>query len=366
MSAALIYPSIMVEARHPWLSRRTALRRMALAGMGGVCVAGTGALWLRAASQGALSAEPSRQGFSTIDHQLGWTKGVQFGGMFMAQEHGFLEREQLTAKFLAGGPGTDYRTIVAGGRALVSESNCAGMIEAAVRGQPILSFGAIYQRDPGCIISPAARPIRSLEDMVGKTIGLPNSVRFMISAIMRSVRIDPARVRFVPVGSDAAMLAEGQIDGYFNWATTAVPALTISGFETHQLHMDEIGAPGYGALLIARRDRIESNPDLFVRYVRALISGWQWMVDHPAETARIVVEKYADPGRSLAEQTLQAKTIVRYVRTGDALTKGMLWLDPAIFEGQIRLARDSGVIPAGFRVTPDMLMTQTIVREALK
>jgi hypothetical protein len=84
------------------------------------------------------------------------------------------------------------------------------------------------------------------------------------------------------------------------------------------------------------------------------------------ETARLVVDKYADPGRSLPEQTLQAKTIVRYVSTGDALTKGMLWLDADIFEGHIRLARDAGVVPAGFRVTPDLLMTQAIVREALK
>jgi NitT/TauT family transport system substrate-binding protein len=201
--------------------------------------------------------------------------------------------------------------------------------------------------------------------MIGKTIGLPNSIRGQVSALMRAARIDPDRVRFVPVGSDAAMLAEGQIDAYFNWATTAVPALTISGFATHQLHMDEIGAPGYGALLIARQDRIEKDFEVFVRYTRALIAGWQWMVDHPRDTARIVVDKYADPGRSLAEQTLQAETIVRYVKTGDALTKGMLWLDPAVFERHIRLARDSGTIPAGMQIDPDRLMTQDVVREAL-
>lgn len=355
----------MGDGPFPLLNRRDALRRLAIASLGAGCIAGTGLLWTRAARQGAFSDPARIAGFGHVEHQLGWTKGVQFGGMFMAQEQGFLAREKLSAKFSAGGPGTDYRTIVASGRALVSESNCAGMIEAGVRGQPIVAFGAIYQRDPGCIISPAARPIRSLADLVGKTIGLPNSIRGQVSALMRASGIDPGRVRFVPVGSDAAMLADGQIDGYFNWATTAVPALAISGFATHQLHMDEIGAPGYGALLIARRDRIERDFDLFVRYTRALIAGWQWMVDHPRETARIVVAKYADPGRSIAEQTLQAETIVGYVRTGDALTQGMLWLDPAVFERQIRLARDAGTLPAGMRMSPDLLMTQEVVRAAL-
>ncbi len=338
---------------------------MALTGLGASCAAGVGALWIRAAQQGAFAARTDTTGFDSIDHQLGWTKGVQFGGDFMAQERGFFDQERLSVHYTAGGPGTDYRTIVSSGRSLISESNVPGMIEAAIQGQPIVAFAAIYQRDPGCIISPADKPIRSLKDMIGKTIGLPNSIRGQISALMKGGGIDAAGVRFVPVGSDASMLAGGQIDGYFNWATTAVPSLTIAGFPTHLLHMDEIGAPGYGGLLIARRDQIEKDFDLFVRYTRALIGGWGWMVQHPQETAKLVVERYADPGRSIAEQTLQAETIVRYVAAGDAVNKGLLWLEPGVFEANIRLAHDAGTIPAGKTIKPERLMTQAVVKAAL-
>jgi NitT/TauT family transport system substrate-binding protein len=344
--------------------RREAMRRLALAGLGTACAAGVGSLWIRAAQQGAFSGRTGTSGFATIDHQLGWTKGVQFGGDFMAKEQGFFDREKLNVYLTAGGPGTDYRTLVSSGRALISESNAQGMVEAAIQGQPLTAFAAIYQRDPACIISPAARPIRSMRDMVGRTIGLPSSIRGQIAVLMRRARIDPASVRFVPVGSDASMLAGGQVDGYFNWATTAVPSLTIAGFATHVLHMSEMGAPGYGALLIARRDRLEKDFDLFVRYTRALIGGWGWMVAHPRETAKLVVDKYADPGRSLAEQTLQAETIVPYVAAGDALTKGLLWLDPAVFEANVRIARDAGTIPAGRRIDVSRLVTQDVVKAA--
>ena len=355
----------MVAADHRLVGRREALRRLALTGLGASCAAGVGTLWIRAAQQGAFSARTDTAGFTAIDHQLGWTKGVQFGGDFMAQEQGFFDKEKLAVHYTAGGPGTDYRTIVSSGRSLISESNCMGMIESAIQGQPIVAFAAIYQRDPGCIISPAARPIRSLRDMIGKTIGLPNSIRGQIIALMKGAGIDPDGVRFVPVGSDASMLAGGQIDGYFNWATTAVPSLQIAGFATHLLHMDEIGAPGYGALLIARRDQIDNQFDLFVRYTRALIGGWGWMVQHPQDTARLVVQKYADPGRSIAEQTLQAETIVRYVDAGDAASKGLLWLDPAIFEANIRLAHDAGTLPRDRKVSAERLMRQDVVKAAL-
>ncbi|WP_157218232.1 ABC transporter substrate-binding protein [Flavisphingomonas formosensis] len=355
-----------METAHPSFQpgRREALRRIGLAGLGTLCAAGVGSLWVRAAQQGAFSAREGRSGFSAIDHQLGWTKGVQFGGDFMAQEQGFFDREKLNVYYAAGGPGTDYRTLVSSGRSLVSESNPQGMIEAALQGQPLVAFAAIYQRDPGCIISPAARPIRSLRDMVGRTIGLPNSIRGQIGVLMRRAGLDADKVRFVPVGSDASMLVGGQVDGYFNWATTAVPSLTIAGFPTHVLHMCDIGAPSYGAVLIARRDRLEKEFELFVRYTRALIGGWGWMVAHPRETARIVVEKYADPGRSLAEQTLQAETIVPYVTAGDARTQGLLWLDPAIFEANLRIARDAGQVPADRRIDIEHMVTQDVVKAA--
>jgi NitT/TauT family transport system substrate-binding protein len=348
----------------PDRGRRDSLRKLGLAGLGTACAAGIGSLWVRAARDGAFAADAPAAGLARIDHQLGWTKGVQFGGDFMAQELGLFRKERLDVRLAAGGPGTDYRTIVASGRALVSESNPAGMIEAALQGQPLIAFAAIYQRDPSCIISAAARPIRSLKDMVGKTIGLPNNIRGQISALMRRSGIDPAGVRFVPVGSDASMLVAGQVDGYFNWATTAVPALTLAGFDAHILSMRDLGVPGYGALLIARADRLERDFELFVRYTRALIGGWGWMTEHPQETARIVVAKYADPGRDLREQTIQAETMRDYVSAGDTRTHGLLWLDPAVFEANIRLARDAGTIPAGRRIELSQLMTQAVVRAA--
>jgi NitT/TauT family transport system substrate-binding protein len=345
-------------------NRREAMRKLALAGLSTACAAGVGALWLRAAQQGAFSSETVPGGFTRIDHQLGWTKGVQFGGNFIADHLGLFEQEKLDVHFSAGGPGTDYRTIVSSGRSTVSETNPPGMIDAAIHGQPIVAFAAILQNDPGVIISSADSPISSLRDMVGKTMGLPNTIRGQVTALMQRAGIDPDSVRFVPVGTDPGMLMAGQVDAYFNWATTAVPSLEMAGFRTHTLSMSDIGAPGYGEVLIARRDRLEQEFDLFVRYTRALIGGWGWMAEHPRETARIVVEDYADPGRDVEEQAQQARMLRDYILAGDARDKGLLWINPDVFEANIRLAYDSGTIPRGMKVEPMQLMTQDVVKAA--
>ena len=50
-----------------------------------------------------------------ITHQLGWLKGVQFAGCFLAEANGHLEALGVRAEFIPGGPATDYRGMVASG-----------------------------------------------------------------------------------------------------------------------------------------------------------------------------------------------------------------------------------------------------------
>src|SRR5687767_6761380 len=94
----------------PPTNRRETLRRLGLAGLSGVTALGMGTLWWRALQEGGAE---TTAGFTPLSHQLGWVKGVQFGGDFMAEAQGYLKRERLDVAFAPGGPGTDYRTLVA-------------------------------------------------------------------------------------------------------------------------------------------------------------------------------------------------------------------------------------------------------------
>jgi len=354
---------VMATPRHR-PGRRDALRHIALGGAGAACAVGLGGLWIRAARQGAFSDDAARPGFTLIRHQLGWSKGVQFGGEYVALAHGLFEKERLDVRFTSGGPGTSFRTLVASGRALVSESTALGMIEGHIQGQPLVAFGAIMQRDPGCLISAAGNPITSLRDLAGRTIGAPNNIRGQIVALMRQAGLNPDNVRFVPVGTDQSMLIAGQIDATYAWATTSLPSLALAGFRAHVLHMTDIGVPGYGGVLIARRDRVERDFDDFVRYTRALIGGWRYMVAQPVRTAEAIVRNWAPPGASMAEQVLQAKMMVPYIAPDGGGDHRLLWIEPAIFEANVRLMRDAGAIPPHARIDVSKIVTQDVIRAA--
>ncbi|HIV71855.1 MAG TPA: ABC transporter substrate-binding protein [Candidatus Aquabacterium excrementipullorum] len=335
-------------------------RRSTLTALGALPLLGLGALSVNVLAPGG--AAPSPRGLMKFDHQLGWVKGIQFGGYLAALERGYLAQEGLDVNMVAGGPGTDYRTLVSSGRAFVSESNVAGMIDGALRGQPLVAFAAVMQRDPGAIMSPADKPIRSVHDMVGKTLGVPNSVRAQLQPLIRRAGIDPESIRLVPVGSDPSLLASGQVDGYYSWSTTAVPALRKIGFEPHWLHVSDLGVPGYGQVLIARRDTLAQHRDVLVRYTRALVKGWAWVVQNPAEAAEMVVRKYAPPGTDLSEQLAQAEMMRDYIVTGDARTHGLLWIDPQVFEKAVAMGREAGSVPADAHIDVASFVTQDIVK----
>lgn len=338
--------------------RRDILRRAGLATLGMATAAGTGALWLRALGDGV---QPAVAGATPFSHQLGWLKGVQFGGTLMADAQGYFARERLAVSLVAGGVSTDYRTLVASGSAMVSEANIIAMINARLQNQPLAAFAAVFQRDASCIASLASAPIRRLADMVGRTIAVPNVVRGQLSALMRRAGIDPESVRFVPGGTDASLLLAGEVDGYYEWATRLRPALEDIGVEGYYLHFADFGAPGYAQLLFARRDRLERDFDLFVRYTRALVDGWEWMLARPAETARIVCDRYAAPGVSLKRQTAEARLMRSYLTHGDGAARGLLWISPEPFEQAIRLAYDAGDIPRGTRIEALDLMTPSVI-----
>jgi NitT/TauT family transport system substrate-binding protein len=345
------------------LDRREMLRKLALAGMVAGAAGGIGTLSARGARR-YFDERAATAGFTSISHQLGWLKGVQFGGCFMAQEHGYLAHEKLAVTYMAGGPTTDYKTLVASGHATISESSMTPLIDGYREGQPLIAFASVFQRSPAAFMSPMARPITSLRDMIGRTIGVPNVLLAQLSVLLRRARISSEAINFVPVGTDASMLVAGQIDAYYSLATSAVPGLKRLGFDPYVLYLSDMGMPDYGQTLIANRDDYERNFDMLVRYTAALVRGWGDLIADPVGSAKVIVDKYAQPGTSLSDQTIQAGMLRDFVLDGDGRKEGLLWINPDHLEFAIRFARDSGTIPAHFRVDMDRMMTQDVIRAA--
>lgn len=303
-------------------------------------------------------------GLQKVVHQLGWVKSIQFGGHFAAIEQGYFEEEGIDAEFLAGGPGgigTDVA--VASGQAMTSDTDVEGTVRARIGGIPVRAFGAIMQKAPGAIMSLAENPLTTLADFPGKTIALPDGLRPQLTALMVTANVDPASVTFVPVGTDPGILAAGQVDGYYGWATNQGVMLQTRGVDIAIAYMNDLGVPGYAGVLIASDATIAEQPDLLTAWLRAEIRGWQWHLANPEEMAVLMVEKYGQRGLDLEAQTLESRMMADFVPVGDAAENGLLWIEEAPFAEAIAFNVAAGELAEGEMSVSDT-MTQELIAQA--
>ena len=311
----------------------------------------------------ALSIGGPAFALDRVVHQLGWIKSVQFGGHFMAIEQGYFKDQGIDAEFTPGGPGTDTTTAVAAGQAMTTDGDVEGVVRSRLNGIPVKAFAAIMQKAPGAIMSLAKTPIKGLADFPGKTIALPNGTRPQLELLLKAAKIDPTTVNFVPVGTDPGMLASGQVDGYYGWATNQGVMLKTRGVDIAVAYMNDLGLPGYAGVLYATDDTIQKNHELLVRWLKAEIKGWQWFLDHPDETAKLMVDKYGQRGLNLQAQEAEAKVYKDFIPVGDAASHGLLWIEPDVFAKAIDFSIAAGEMKPG-QVKVDDVVTQDLIKTA--
>jgi NitT/TauT family transport system substrate-binding protein len=300
------------------------------------------------------------QTLTRVPFQLSWIRSIQYGGLFAAEELGYFREVGIEPSWQAGGPNIDAVATVAAGRAMIGDRPSDQLVIARGRGIPVKIIAAMFNRSPSAVMSLKRAPIRSLSDMVGKTIAIPGGARPVLVNLMRNAGIDSARVNFVPVGTDPGILASGQVDGYVGLSTNQGVMLQARGVEVEFLHLSDVGSNLYGGAIYVTDTVLAQNRDLLIRFLRAATRGFEKMVQDPDTVARWTVEKYAAPGLDLATQTAEARASIPYIRGGEAATNGLLWVEPAFLESSITMAVQTGIAPRAFPVAD--LVDQSLMR----
>ncbi len=312
----------------------TASRRRLLAGAGGV------ALGAALPSIGILGArDASAQAAKAIGFQLSWIKSIQYGGYFAGIEKGYFKEAGLDPTFNSGGPNIDSVANVASGKSVIGDRPIGPLLIAREKGIPIKIIGTVFQRSPFAFMSPIGKPIKSIKELAGKTLAVPASGRPLILNLLKENGVDAASVNMVPSGPDPGALVTGQIDAYSGYSTNQGVMLQTRGFPIHILEVHDLGFPETAGTIYVREDYLKTNRDDVVRFMRAAIRSWTWALDHPDETAKLMVEKYGAPGLDLKAQLTEIKASKPYITAGPVQKQGLLTLDLDLYAKIIELYR---------------------------
>jgi ABC-type nitrate/sulfonate/bicarbonate transport system substrate-binding protein len=241
---------------HP-IDRRTFLRRGTRGVAGAAALGLTGPALLEACSSSkkanvtagggtGTTAAPGSLGALTF---IGpWVPDVETGGEYIADSKGFWTQQGFSGVTITpSGPNAPAQEqVIATGKGLVGVSSLDATAAAIEKGLPIVCIGAQYQKNPFAIMSPATKPLKTPQDMIGKKIGVQSDNDAVWAAFLKANNIDATKVNKVTVQFDPTPLTQGQVDGWFSFITNEPIELKLKGFNTATFLLADFNYPEAG------------------------------------------------------------------------------------------------------------------------
>lgn len=323
----------------PALDRREFFRYAAIAGF----VAG-GASLLAACgdgdspgSSGGSTADGSK--FGTVAVQLSWIKNIEFAGEYFALDKGYYRDAGFGAvDLVAGGAaGTGVEAGLDTGKIWIGMSAPQLTAPAVLNGLPAKIVGATYQKNPFAIVSSAAKPINTPQDMVGRRIGVQDSNQLVFGALLDANGIDAKSITVVPAQFDPSPLANGEVDGWVSYVTNEPITLASKGFKNHAMLFADFNLPLVAETFTVKQETIDNERDKLKAFLIAEIKGWRDAVADPSGSAHLAAEVYGkDQNLDTAEQAEEAKAQVGLVVSADTLANGLFTMTPALVDENVK------------------------------
>lgn len=271
-----------VNPATPRLPRRRALAAAATAGAAallGACSSGTAS---RSLSTASGAAGPLTIGMT-------YTPNIQFAPFYMSiyadgtqlRHHGAQE-----GQFEALLAGTEHLVAAGGDEAAVAASN----------GSDLVIVGGYYQRYPACLIVPQDSPITGLDQLAGRTVGVPGRTGetwYALQLALETAGLTESDVTIQEIGfTQQAALAGAKVDAVIGFSNNDAVQIAQNGTAVRTLDV-AAEVPLVGASLVttarvldARRakgmTRFVDDPDAAVETTRTYVTD---LVD-PQEAAR--------------------------------------------------------------------------------
>ena len=273
----------------------------------------------------SVAAEPQ-----DVKFRLNWVPAVDFGGWYVADSKGYFTDAGINIDIAPGGPNTPEPVqVLAGGAAQVAlVTDLLTVSDANKQGSDLVLWGAKLQQSPLGLLSLASNPIRTAEEMVGRTLGGPEGDQTFIDAVLTLNGLQAGDYTFVPTGFDPAPVVNGKVEAMTCYVTNQPIALDLQNIDNVAVTFADMGMPSYADMLCADRTYLQDNHDLMVNFMKASIQGWDFSNASDAnlkEMTHLTLDEYggADAGQEFQQQYLAAQAQVPLMQSD----VGTFWID---------------------------------------
>jgi ABC-type nitrate/sulfonate/bicarbonate transport system substrate-binding protein len=215
--------------------------------------------------------------------QAAWINDAEFAGYFAAIDKGYYSAEGMDLTYLPGGPDVIPESTIIAGKADLALTTPDTTIKAiSEQGAKFKIIGAQYQKNPIGIVSLASKPIKTPQDLVGKTLAVPPVNVISVEAMLKLNNIDKAQVNIVPYAYDPTPLIKGEIDASLDFTTNVPFTIKQAGPEAVSFLLYDFGFTIFNDTVVVTEDTLNAKRKELVSWLRASRKGWDENFKDPA------------------------------------------------------------------------------------
>lgn len=229
--------------------------------------------WIRLLVAAGIVAAPSLHAQPTkVTMRLDWKPGGQYSPFYYGKEKGFYSSEGIDLQIIPGSGSSDSVKQLAVRAIDIALFDALVLVQAAEQRVPVKAVAAYYQRTPIVLMSPKAKPVTDVKQLLGDIkLGTPkgSAVNQGLIAMLFANNIKLEQVKIVDIGFGVQPLLVKQVDAIMAYTNVQPPQAEGAGMPVHELFVSDFGVNAYGSIIGANHDFMAKQPAAIAAFLRA-------------------------------------------------------------------------------------------------
>ena len=307
-----------------------------------------GAAALALSATGALAQDD----LTPVVFGTNWLAQAEHGGFYQSVADGTYEDCGLEVEILPGGPQVNNRALMLAGKMdFHMGGDLLQAFNAVQQNIPVVVVGATFQKHPQVLLAHPGKA-ESFEDLKDLTLligdnGFTSYYQWMISAYgFTAEQREPYTFNPAPFIADETLAMQGYL--------SSEPYLVSkeAGIEADVFLIADAGFSSYATTIETMADTIETRPEVVECFVEGSAKGWyNYLYGDPSAANELIKADNPDMTDDKIAYAIDKMKEWGIVDSGDALTDGIMAVNPAVVEDFYGKMVEAGVIEDGIDIT---------------
>ena len=277
---------------------------------------------------------------------LTYIPNVQFSPFYVARDQGLFAEQGLDVTLRHHGAQEDSFGALLSGKEDVVFASGDEVVVASATGATLATFATGFQQFPGVLLAPADSGITSVEDLRGRTIGMPGhygSSYYTVLAALHLAGLEDTDVKLQDIGfTQVTALMTGRVDVVVGYSNNETVQFANAGFDVVELAVQDPDTPTLvGPGLTTVPDQLD---DAVLRGLKAALLEAERRIladpDVAIDATGKEVPTLSEPDQEETARAVLAATSKLWLRDGEP----SLEVDSAAFDRMGQFLTEAGII----------------------